>query len=69
MGVGVAFVLLGIFILAAIGFRWDWFVNHYKVRRITRRLGKTGTTVFYIIWGLAFVIVGVLIMTGTLTPD
>lgn len=65
MDVGVGFVLLGvIFILAGISLRWDWFRNHYKVRGLVKRLGKTGATIFYVVCGLVCVIVGVLIMMG-----
>jgi predicted RNA-binding protein with PUA-like domain len=67
MDIGAWFVLLGgVFFLAAISLRWDWFRNHYKVRNLFRMLGETGTTVFYIVCGLALVIVGILMMAGVI---
>jgi hypothetical protein len=61
---GIVFVLLGAFVLMAIGSRWDWFVNHYKVRGIFEIFGKTGGILFYVILGSFFLIVGILMMMG-----
>jgi hypothetical protein len=63
---GIAFILGGVFVLAAIGLRWEWFVNHYKVRGATKILGKTGAIVFDVVCGAAFVIIGVLLVTGVI---
>ncbi len=63
MNVGGGFVVLGgIFFLAAVSLRWAWFRDHYKVRYLVQRLGRTGTTVFYVVCGVVCVIVGVLMM-------
>ena len=64
MSVGIASIVVGIFILAAIGFRWEWFVNHYKVRGAFKKFGKTGAIIIYVAWGLIFVAMGTLMLLG-----
>lgn len=56
---GIIFILGGILILVAAGFRWGW-----KFEQATKILGKTGATVFYVVCGVASVIVGILMMMG-----
>lgn len=63
------FLIGGIFFLGAIALRFESFRSHYKVRGLVKRLGRTGATVFYIAWGLAFVAVGILTKMGIITFD
>lgn len=62
---GVTSVLAGLMIIIATVRRWNWWWNHYKVLRV-RRAGDTTATVFYIVCGVLFIIVGILIAIGTL---
>ena len=64
--VGLLSVLVGGFTIAAICLRWDWMMNHDKVRDVFQILGNTGATVFYIVLGLGFVIMGILMVMGIL---
>ena len=64
--VGLLSVLVGVFTIAAICLRWDWIMNHYKVRDVFQILGNTGATVFYVVLGLGFVIMGILMVMGIL---
>lgn len=67
MWIGVLFVLGGVFVIAAVGLRWEWFISHYKVANIFRRLGKTGAMILYVASGIAFVVVGILILLGLIS--
>jgi hypothetical protein len=69
MCVGILFVLAGAFILASIGLRWGWIMNHYKVKTVFRMLGNTWATIFYVMLGMGCVIIGVLIMVGVITLE
>ena len=62
MGEGIILIVGGVFILAAIGLHWDWFMNHYKVGPVVRILGEAGATAFYVFCGLALLIVGTLMV-------
>jgi uncharacterized membrane protein YidH (DUF202 family) len=56
---GIILILAGILILVAAGFRWGW-----KFEQATKFLGKTGTTVFYVVCGVISIIVGILMIMG-----
>lgn len=66
MGWGVGLTLFGIFILAAVAFRPGWFSDHYQIIDVFEQLGDTGGTVFYVILGLVFVALGVLVLMGVI---
>jgi hypothetical protein len=66
MDVGIVFLLAGIFILAAVGFRWAWFMNHWKVRGTFEKFGRRGAVVIYVASGLCFVIIGILALSGVI---
>jgi hypothetical protein len=63
-GFGVFLILIGIFVLAAIGFQWDWFLRIFRVEGVFELLGKTGATVFYIVLGLGAWTLGILMLFG-----
>ena len=58
------FLGVGLFTMAGGVFNWDWFMNARKARSICAFLGRTGARVFYILFGLAFVVAGVLGLAG-----
>ena len=69
LGVGIAFAVGGMLVLAAIVFRWEWLLKHWKTRRVYVLLGNTGAIVLYVILGLSSVVVGVLLITGLLALE
>ncbi len=52
----------GIFMILARFQRWKWFMNHYKIRDIDDTLGERGADVLYLLTGLAFMVLGVLLI-------
>ena len=64
MCIGTLFLLGGVFILASIALRWDWIMTHYKVERVFRLLGNTRATLFYVMMGLGFAVIGLLLIVG-----
>jgi hypothetical protein len=61
---GIAFVLIGLFSLAAGIFNWDWFMNSRRARFFIKLFKRTGTRIFYGLLGIAALVLGVLFMTG-----
>jgi len=61
---GSLIVVLGVIIILAKYFRWDWFVNHYKVTDIVDALGKKGVNLLYYLTGLILIVLGILIILG-----
>mgnify|MGYP000564505460 CR=1 FL=1 len=59
---GIACVMGGLFIITSIIFRWSWVVNHCKVSDVYKAFGETGATVFYVVLGSVFVIMGVFML-------
>ena len=57
-------VLAGLFAMAGGVFDWEWFMNNSKAQAFVNWLGRGGARVFYIILGLAIVILGLLITFG-----
>jgi membrane protease YdiL (CAAX protease family) len=37
----IVFILSGAFVLAAVGFRWSWYVGSFKYRRVARLFGES----------------------------
>lgn len=61
---GLAIIAAGLFTaIAGVG-NWDWFMNHPKARFMCSIFGREGARVFYIIIGIAFVVLGVLFAIG-----
>jgi hypothetical protein len=56
--VGIVVVLVGVQV------HWGLYGDSGKVRLVTNILGKTGTTIFYVVCGLVFIIVGILRIAG-----
>ena len=59
---GTVFLLLGMQLILASLLRWKWFLALQKVKLTYEALGRTGATVFYVVAGLAPVVVGILIL-------
>lgn len=62
---GITIALISLIMIVATIRRWEWWWNHYKVLRV-RRSGDTTATIFYIVGGVLFIIVGILIAIGKL---
>jgi len=60
--VGITCVLGGIFVIAAIVFRWDWYVNHPWVKERSARFGEPEATKHQVALGAGLLIVGVLMI-------
>lgn len=63
---GTILIVGGMLTMIGITRRWRLFVNNLDAKFIFRLLGNTGATVFYVAMGLIFVVIGILIITGTL---
>jgi hypothetical protein len=63
---GLFFVAAGLFSLLAGMMNWDWFMNHPKARFVCGICGRGGARVFYVVLGAAFVVFGVMFLTGVI---
>jgi len=63
---GILTLGAGVLIIIVRFRRWDWFMNHYKVRNIDDVLGMRGADILYSLIGLVFIILGILIMTNVI---
>ncbi len=63
---GIAFVFAGLFSAAGGAMDWDFFMNHPKARFMCRVLGRNGARVFYVLFGAAFTVFGVLYALGVI---
>ena len=63
---GVLCIFAGIFVLFSRFQRWDWFMNHVKVRFTENVFGTRGADIVYIICSLWFIVLGILFMTNVI---
>lgn len=63
---GIVSVGAGILMILLRFQRWKWFMNHYKFRRTEDALGVKGADVFYLLNGLVFIVLGILLIIGAL---
>ena len=61
---GLLFVFGGLFSIVGAVMDWEWFMNHHKARFISSIFGRSGARIFYVILGLAIIVVGALVTTG-----
>jgi small neutral amino acid transporter SnatA (MarC family) len=54
-------VPLGLLSMAGGLFDWQWFINNWRVRAISKLLGRTGARLFYTLLGLGLVVLGYLL--------
>lgn len=62
--IGLIFVAAGLFALCGGIFNWDWFMNHRKAQFLINLVSRTGARIFYAVFGLAFVVFGILFILG-----
>ena len=61
---GLIFVAIGVFSTAAGILDWDWFMHHPKARFMASMMGRGGARVFYILLGIALVVLGAPVAAG-----
>jgi hypothetical protein len=59
-------ILAGLFSLAGAVYNWDWFMNARKARFIVSILGRSGARCLYGLLGVAFIMLGILSLTGVI---
>jgi hypothetical protein len=64
--IGLILVAAGIFSICGAAFDWDWFINSRKAQIFVAMFGRNGARVFYVILGLAIIVMGALIWLGIL---
>ncbi len=62
--IGAFFLAVGLFSVFGAALNWSLFVNHRKARGLATLIGQTGMRIFYVLLGVALVVLGVLFMTG-----
>ena len=65
--IGLLMIAAGLFSAAGGIFNWEWFMSNSKARFVTYFIGRTGARAFYILLGLAIVVLGTLLAMGTLS--
>jgi hypothetical protein len=63
---GFLLAAAGLFSIAGGIHNWDWFMNHSKVRFMCSILTRTGARIFYVVFGLGIVVMGILIAMGVI---
>ncbi|MCB0128127.1 MAG: hypothetical protein KDE58_37940 [Caldilineaceae bacterium] len=61
-------MLAGLLALLAGILNWDWFIAQRRSAFLVTLLGQTGTRLLFIFLGAALTSVGLLLITGTITP-
>ena len=59
---GGLLIIFGVFTLVAVRYRWDWFVDHFKVRGVYERLGDRSAAIFYGLLGGVMIVLGLYIV-------
>jgi hypothetical protein len=62
----LAWILVGVgaFSICGAVFDWEWFMNNRKARLWVKLFGRKGARVFYVIFGGALAVGGMLMITG-----
>ena len=53
-------ILAGIFSVVCAAFDFDWFMNHRKAQYISKRIGRKGARIFYVVLGAVIIAFGVM---------
>ncbi len=56
-------IAIGLFAGVAAAMDWKWYMNHRKAQLFVKMFGYQGARVFYMILGLAMMILGALILS------
>lgn len=59
---------IGIGLIVGSYYNWDWFMKMWGHINMVELLTRNGARIFYAIAGLAFIVLGVLIMIGIAKP-
>ena len=62
--VGLIIVAAGAFSMCGAGFDWDFFMNNHKAWLFVKLFGRQGARIVYLLLGLCFVVVGILMTVG-----
>ena len=65
----VAFILIGLFSMAAAYFNWDWYFEWRNSRWFVNLIGRPAARVFCLVTGVGLVVVGGLAMAGAVELD
>ena len=61
---GLVLVGVGIYILYAVVYKWEWLMNDFRVKFLSIILRRAGAKVFYICLGIGLAIFGLLLAVG-----
>lgn len=67
--VGSVTIGLGLFVISAAIFNWDWYYQLQKARWIQSLCGRNGARVFFGILGLGLIVLGAAIANGTFSRN
>lgn len=65
--IGLLVVGSGVFSVMGAILDWDFYMEHRKARWIVALVGRFGARIFYFLFGVALIVLGVLITMGILT--
>jgi hypothetical protein len=65
--IGLLFIVAGLFSIAGAVLNWGLFWNSWRTRIMIRLLSEPGTRIFYVLLGIALVVLGILFFTGSIT--
>jgi hypothetical protein len=54
-------IAFGLFSIAGALFDWDWFMEDRRARFIVKILGRSGARVFYVLLGIAMIILAFIV--------
>lgn len=64
--IGAVAALGGLFSIACAALDLNWFMDNQRAYLIVKILGRPGARIFYILFGIALTVFGVLLMLGIL---
>lgn len=67
--VGAVAIAIGLFVMSAALFNWEWYYQLHKARWIESICGRSGARVFFGVLGLALIVLGAAIAMGTLSGE
>ena len=58
----VLFIVIGILVVVGAAKDWDWFMNSWRARALSRLIGRKAARIFYVLIGISLVIYSALAM-------
>ncbi|QDU60778.1 hypothetical protein Pan216_16300 [Planctomycetes bacterium Pan216] len=65
---GIVTIVFGLLAVMAGVLDWNWFMNSPRAWALVALFGRFGARIFYILLGIGIVVLGMLMLTGVVSP-